>query len=178
METPSIDLYHFARCRLIADNGESVEAGDLWRDSKVMFVFLRHFACIACRAHAKQIWEKREAYEKSNTRVVFVGNGLPIYAAEFRKDMELEGIALYTDPTLESFRHCGFKRGFLNLVSAKSVMNAGKLFLQGHRQSSLDTKGGDHWQLGGVVVINPDNTVGFHFISEALGDFPPSKDPT
>lgn len=31
-------------------------------------------------------------------------------------------------------------------------------------------------QLGGVIAIRPDGKVIFHYMSEAIGDFPPDKD--
>lgn len=35
---------------------------------------------------------------------------------------------------------------------------------------------GDHWQLGGVIVVKTNGVIAYHYISEALGDFPPEKD--
>jgi len=148
-----------------------VEAGDLWKSSKAVLVFLRHFACIACRAHAAQVWAHREVYEKSQTKVVFIGNGPPGFIRQFKEDLGLEGATIYTDPSLESFRHCGLKRGFFELVSYRSVANAVTLYNQGYRQLSTKHQG-DPWQLGGIVVVTPDNRVAYHFVSEALGDFP------
>jgi peroxiredoxin len=169
------DIASLGQVLILDENGIPTEVKSLWRESKVMLIFLRHFACIACRAHAAQIWEKREFYEKNNTKVVFIGNGAPQYIQAFREDLKLGNAAIYTDPTLASFLFCGFKRGFLNVVSIASAANAIHLYKEGHRQTQLDAQG-DHWQLGGVIIITPEAKVAFHFISESLGDYPPESD--
>jgi peroxiredoxin len=174
-ENNSVDLFNLSKCQVLDQNGAQIELGQLWKSSKAVLIFLRHFACIACRAHATQVWAHREVYERNNTRVFFIGNGAPQFIEGFRQDLDLGDAPIYTDPTLVAFRFCGFKRGFLNIVKPKTVINATKLHLEGHRQTQLQAQG-DHWQLGGVVVVTPENQVVFHFISEALGDFPPEKD--
>jgi hypothetical protein len=170
-----IDLYNLAKCSVQNENGEPIELGTLWREQRTMLIFLRHFACIACRAHATQVWQRREFYERNKVNVAFIGNGNAHFIENFKKDLGLTGAQVYTDPSLATFRLCGFRRGFLALVSVKTIANASSLYAKGNRQTQL-TAEGDHWQLGGVVVITPDNKVPFHFISEALGDFPPEKD--
>jgi hypothetical protein len=171
-----VDLYALSQAKLQDENGKEVPAGSLWHSQKVVMVFLRHFACIACRAHAVQVWGLRENYEKNGAKVVFVGNGPAGFIKSFKEDLHIQSASVYTDPSLISFRACGFKHGFLNVVKPASLANAAGLMLQGHRQKLTTQDTGDHWQLGGVVVITPKNEVPFHFISESLGHYPPEKD--
>jgi peroxiredoxin len=167
----SVDVFNLSKCIVEDQLGHRIEMGSLWKNHVVVFVFLRHFGCIACRAHAVQVWAERGRYEKSNAKLIFIGNGDPKYIDGFKTELGLEQAVILTDKTRASFRFAGFKRGFTKLVNPSSLMNAAKLFKEGHRQKELAAKG-DHWQLGGVLVMRPDNQVGFHFVSESLGDFP------
>lgn len=173
MSESAIDLYNLSKCNVLDESGTTIEAGRLWQDSKAVLVFLRHFACIACRAHAVQVWEHREIYEKNNSKLVFIGNGSPRYIEGFKKSLGLEESTIYTDPSLTTFRFAGLRRGFRSLVSIGSIKNAVALYKQGHRQNQLQAQG-DHWQLGGVLVITPKNEIAFHFVSKSLGDLPDS----
>jgi len=171
-----VNVFLLSQVNLLDENGRKIRAATIWEKQKVVLIFLRHFACIACRAHAVQIWGQRELYEKNGAKVIFIGNGPASFIRGFKEDLKIVGAPVYTDPSLESFRVCGFKHGFLNLVKPATVVNAISLALDGHRQGPLQRGTGDHWQLGGVVVITPKNEVVFHFISESLGDHPPEKD--
>lgn len=97
------------------------------------------------------------------------------YIAGFKRDLGLKGATIYTDPTRAVFRFAGLKLNILNFVSIDSAKNALSLYRQGHRQKQLGAQG-DHLQLGGVLVITPDNRVLFHFASKALGDHPDSEE--
>lgn len=175
MNETSIDIYNLAKCNVLDEKGSPVSMGSLWRESKAVLVFLRHFACIACRAHASQVWEHRETYKQNNSNLIFIGNGAAQYIAGFKRDLGLEEATIYTDPTRAVFRFAGLKRNLLNFASIDSAKNALSLYRQGHRQKQLGAQG-DHLQLGGVLVITPDNRIAFHFVSKSLGDHPDSEE--
>jgi peroxiredoxin len=170
-----IDIYNLSKCEVLDENGAKRRIGEFWRSSKVVLVFLRHFACIACRAHAAQVWAHRAVYEKNNSKLVFIGNGAPQYIEGFKRELGLEEAQIFTDPTLLSFRFSGLKRSILGLVSVATAKNALKLYKEGHRQKQLGAQG-DHLQLGGILVITPENKVTYHFVSESLGDTPDSNE--
>ena len=171
-----IDLQALSQSPIYDENGKKLLAGSLWKERAVVMVFIRHFACLACRAHVQKVWEERKAYEKSGAEIAFIGNGSPSFIKIFKEDLGVEGAKVFTDPELHSFQACGFKRGVVSALGPKSVLNVSKLLLQGHRQGPMSAETGDLWQLGGVVVVKPDNKVAFHFISQATGDFPSLTD--
>ncbi|RZA07567.1 MAG: hypothetical protein EOP11_07295 [Proteobacteria bacterium] len=171
MAAANVDIFNLSKCIVENETGQRVEMGNLWRNQVTVFVFLRHFGCIACRAHAVQVWKEKERYEKGGAKLIFIGNGAPDYIEGFKQELGLEKAIIFTDKSLATFRFAGFKRGILKLLNPTSAINAAKLFQAGHRQKNLNAQG-DHFQLGGILVMRPDNQVGFHFVSEALGDFP------
>lgn len=175
-ELNSINIVNLANCSVQDATGASLKVGHLWTNQNVILVFLRHFACIACRAHAQQVWAGREQYEKSGAKLVFIGNGSPAYVEYFRKELSLNPAVVLTDPTLQTFYAAGFKRGFFRVVQLQSVINAAKLALKGFKQAAYTKEAGTHWQLGGVLAVSRSGKVLYHYISHSLGDFPPEAD--
>lgn len=167
-----VDLVTLAGTKVFLAPGQQLKLGQLWQQQTVVFIFLRHFACIACRAHATQVWSEREKYERNGAKLIFIGNGQPHFIDKFKEDLKLTSAVVLTDPSLISFQAAGFQRGFFKLVQPKSLINAAKLVANGHSQGTSSKETGSHWQMGGVLVINPQSQVLYHFISEALGDFP------
>jgi hypothetical protein len=156
--------------------GKASSVKELWTTSTVLIVFIRHFGCVSCRAHVKQVLEHRETnrahYEKNRVRVVFIGNGAPAMIKVFKEELHIPDAEIYTDPLLTSFRACGFRRGFKRMISFESARNVVGLVKQGFRQALPHPDHGVHQQLGGVVVVKPGSVVTYHFISESIGDFP------
>jgi peroxiredoxin len=109
---------------------------DLWQKQLSVFVFLRHFACIACWAHAFRVWNEREKYEKAGAKIYFIGNGSSHFISKFKEDIGLQDAQVYTDPSLEVFHACGFKKGFIAAVNAKSLMNITELVIEGRQHIS------------------------------------------
>lgn len=173
---PGGSLLTFANCEILNENGEPVKAANIWKNQTTIFIFLRHFGCVSCRAHAAQVWSERSKYEKSGAQIVFVGNGDPHFIRVFKEDLGIQGAVVYTDPSLESFRAMGFKRGFLVSLGIRSIANGLGMFRKGYSQGGYNKATGDLWQMGGVLVIKPSGAVAYHYISTALGDYPPEND--
>ena len=172
---PTVDVVTLANALVLDPQGRQLKVGHLWNKNAAVLVFLRHFACIACRAHAVEVWSDRERYEKTGAKIVFIGNGAPEFIEAFKNDLGLQKALILTDPTLVTFRAAGLRNGILAIVQPKSIVNMAKLTAKGHVQKSL-TAEGTHWQLGGVVALNRDGKVIYHFVSESVGDLPQEED--
>ncbi len=162
-------------CAVFTTDSAQLQLRQLWSSQTAIFVFLRHFACIACRAHAKQVWNEREKYEKTGGKLIFIGNGQPHFIEKFSEDLALKGALIVTDPTQSAFKAAGFREGFFYVVNPASVVNAVQLVAQGHRQTSYSPDAGKHWQLGGILVVSRNGKPLYHYISESLGDFPEER---
>lgn len=158
------------------ENNVRVTLQQLWKQQTCVFIFLRHFACIGCRSHAVQVWLEREKYEASGAKLIFIGNGTPDFIRKFKEDLMITEAIVYTDPSLGSFRAAGFKRGFLVSFGPKSIVSGVGLMLKTGMKTSVQEGSGDLWQMGGILVVRSDGKVPFHYISEAIGDYPPESD--
>lgn len=176
IKNSDVDVNAFGNSIVFDNQNKRMKLAHYWKNQPAIFIFLRHFACISCRAHAAQVWKQREQYEAAGARLIFVGNGSPDYIKIFQADLEMEQATILTDPTLESFKLAGFRNGVLALAQLKSILNAAKLASEGYTQTSLNAEGGSHLQLGGVIAINTLNKIVYHFVSEALGDIPKTSD--
>ena len=173
---PPFNIVNFAHAKAYDELGAEIQIGRLWQKQTSIFIFLRHFACIACRTHASQIWKERDKYQKSGAKINFIGNGSVDFILKFKQDLNIKDAAVFTDPTLQSFRAAGFRRGFLVSLGPTAIVNSLKLSAEGNTQGAYEKGAGDLWQLGGIVVIKPSGEIAYHYISQVLGDFPPETD--
>lgn len=171
-----VDVVTLISAEILAEDNSKIRIASLWQKQTIIFVFLRHFACMACRAHADQVWKNREVYEKSGAKIIFIGNGDPAMIPRFRREMGIDSALVLTDPSLVTFRAAGFRRGFFVSVGPAAIKNGLGLISQGYKQTKHSKAEGDIWQLGGVLVMTPAGRIAYHFISEATGDFPMPKD--
>jgi peroxiredoxin len=130
----AVKILEFPKCEILNEEGEKIKNIDLWQKQTILFVFLRHFGCVSCQAHAVQIWKDRAKYEKGGAKIIFVGNGIPLFIKTFKEDLKIQDAPVYTDPSLASFRAVGFKRGFLAALGPKSSLLGRKLLKEGHVQ--------------------------------------------
>ena len=86
----SFSILNFANSPVLDENGSSTKLSNLWQKQTTMFIFLRHFGCISCRTHAKQVWSEREKYESKGSKIIFVGNGTPYFITKFKEDLGLQ----------------------------------------------------------------------------------------
>jgi hypothetical protein len=173
---PSVDILNFSNAIVYHESGAATELYKLWQRKTTVFVFLRHFACIACRAHATQVWGRKNDFEAKNTQLIFVGNGSPDFVNKFKEDMNLTGAAIFTDPTLGVFQSAGFRKGFIAALGPQSIINGVKLLGEGYKQGIPSKEAGSIWQLGGTVAVRQDGKILYQYIEEAMGDFSPETD--
>jgi len=166
-----VDIVTLANAKVLDENNKEVKVGTLWQTHPALFIFLRHFGCVGCRAHAVQIWSERAKYEKSGAKIIFISNGAPQFIKAFKEDLNILEAPVFTDPTLTVFKSCGFKRGFLAALGPKSLIEGYSLMKKGH-ENKREEGSGDYWQMGGIVAVQTDGRVTFHHICQSLGDYP------
>src|SRR4051794_22553003 len=164
------------------DEGRDVRLGDLWRDRPVALSFLRHYGCVFCRDQAVQLHRARKAFEAAGVGVAVVGFGTPADAAEFRRLQGVDLQLLVDSPERRTYVLAGAKVAtFGELLGPKVAWQATKRTLLSRlRLGSIAVHQGKirHHaaQLGGVLLIAPDGSVRYSYLSEDAGDNPPLRE--
>lgn len=172
----TVDMNKLKMCSVLKENGEAVSIRSLWEHQPAIFVFLRHYACDACRRHAVDVWENRKKYEEKGAKIHFIGNGSPHFMAEFKKTFGLQEASFFTDPSLKTFSAAGFKRGFW-IDPGQMHTRPEFLYLALKFIARTENSGsGNVWQLGGVLAVRPGGIPTYQFTSLSMGHFPPVND--
>ncbi|MBX5470138.1 MAG: AhpC/TSA family protein [Thermoleophilaceae bacterium] len=172
--SPPEDATDIADVVLQDAEGRDVRVGDLWRDRPAVLVFLRHYGCTFCRAHAVQLHRDRDRFEAAGARLVAIGQGTPAHAREFLRSQKVEGLTLLVDPNRRTYEAAGTKVAtFGELLGPRVVLKGVKRTLaDGVRQGRII---GHPAQLGGVLVVAPGGKVTYAYLSDDAGDLPPNE---
>lgn len=113
--------------------------------------------------------DRADEIRQAGAGLAAIGNGSRYFAEAFRGDFRLD-FPLFVDPDLEAYRAAGLRRGFLELLSPRVVLNGVRALASGSRQTGVQ---GDAFQLGGVFVIRKGGGVAFAHRSREAGDHAP-----
>ena len=99
--------------------------------------------------------ERLDDIRAAGAELVLVGNGSVRAAARFQREQAPES-AVFTDPSLETYRTLGMRRGVWATVAPTTLVAVARALLRGRRQTSVQ---GDPWQQGGVYVVARGGTI-------------------
>jgi hypothetical protein len=174
--TNKIDLLALKRLKVLDEDNNELMFSQLWEGGTTIFVFIRHFGCISCRAHVDQILNRRKDIVERKNRIVFIGSGSASSLKMFKAYLGVKNAPIFTDPTLQTFKACGLLNGLKYLVNTKTLKKMFELRKQGYENQITDFQSGSHKQMGGVVALKDPGILLYHFISEYLGDLDNPED--
>lgn len=125
-----------------------------------------------CRQQVAELAGHELDFSNKKAHLAVIGNGRVEDLKNFRKVTGYQG-TLLTDPSRESYNLLQFKSGLANLIGLKSFTKSFSALKAGLMPGSLQ---GNAMQLGGVVVIEPDNSIRYFFQSSEAGDHPSVED--
>jgi peroxiredoxin len=161
--------------------GQPVRLGDLWSERPAVLVFVRHFGCVFCRQMAVDIHRVRHGFEEADVELAVIGHGSPEHAADFRRQQNVD-LPLLVDPDRRVYELAGAKVATLQeLIGPRQILRGLRATIMSRlRQGSIAVHQGrilgHAAQLGGVLVIAPDGTVRYAYLSEESGDNPPARE--
>jgi peroxiredoxin len=162
-------------------DGRTIRLGDLWSERPAVLVFVRHFGCVFCRQMAVEIHRARHDFEEADVELVVIGHGSPAQAADFRRQQNVD-LPLLVDPERRVYELAGAKVATLpELIGPRQILRGLKATIVSRlRQGSIAVHQGrivgHAAQLGGVLVIAPDGSVRYAYLSEESGDNPPARE--
>jgi prostamide/prostaglandin F2alpha synthase len=162
-------------------DGRRVRLGDLWSERPAVLVFVRHFGCVFCRQMAVEIHRARHDFEQADVELAVIGHGSPAQAADFRRQQNVD-LPLLVDPDRRVYELAGAKVATLpELIGPRQILRGLRATIMSRlRQGSIAVHQGriigHAAQLGGVLVIAPDGSVRYAYLSEESGDNPPARE--
>jgi peroxiredoxin len=121
-----------------------------------------------------QLHRDRDRFAAAGVELAVIGQGTPAQARHFLESQHVD-LPMYVDSSREAYRAAGTKVGTLSeLVGPRSV-------LRGIRSSVTDgvRQGrtvGHPAQLGGVLVVRPDDSIAYAHLSQDASDNPPNDE--
>lgn len=111
---------------------------------------------------------RQEAIDARGAELIFIGNGSVAAARSFGR-LHVPGSAVYTDPSLRSYRALGMRRSLAATVGPASVLAAARSTLRGHVQGATR---GDALQQGGLFTVAPGGAILYAERNRSAGDRP------
>ena len=106
--------------------------------------------------------------ESAGARLVFIGNGDPASARNF-KEQWVPDCEVLTDPSTASYALLGARRGAWAVWSPRSWPAGLRAIRGGFRQSRTQ---GHAYLLGGVAIVDSGGVVRWRYLSRFAGDHP------
>eukprot|EP01096_Ripella_sp_DP13-Kostka_P017338 TRINITY_DN8803_c0_g1_i1.p1 TRINITY_DN8803_c0_g1~~TRINITY_DN8803_c0_g1_i1.p1 ORF type:complete len:258 (+),score=147.21 TRINITY_DN8803_c0_g1_i1:142-915(+) len=133
-----------------------VEMSTLWKDRKVVVIFVRRFGCALCHQQAHTLMELRPKLSALGYHFIAIGNGSKTFAKKFQTGLPFEG-EIYIDSTSESFKKASLPRLSMWQITKRFLLNV-KLFgvfYDLNKKFKASDAVGDGQQTGGVFVFGP-----------------------
>jgi hypothetical protein len=122
-----------------------------------------------------QLHRDRDKFDEAGVNLVVIGQGSPEDATDFRKKQKVEGLRLFVDPQRETYKLAGAKKAtFGELLGPRVVARGLKKSIESrvHQGKVI----GHPAQLGGVLIVTPDNTVAYEHLSSDASDVAPNQE--
>jgi peroxiredoxin len=161
--------------------GHPVRLGDLWSERPAVLVFVRHFGCVFCRELAVDIHRHRDGFAEADVELAVIGHGTPAQARDFRRLQNVD-LKLLVDPDRKVYELAGAKVATIGeLIGPRQILRGLRATIVSRlKQGSIAVHQGKiighAAQLGGVLVIAPDGSVRYAYLSEESGDNPPARE--
>jgi hypothetical protein len=122
-----------------------------------------------------QLHRDRNRFEASGVDLAVIGQGTPAHARHFAKTQKVSGLRLYVDRDREAYRAAGTKVGTLGeLLGPRSVLRGlQRSVSDGVRQGRTV---GHPAQLGGVLIVRPDDSIAYAHLADDASDNPPNDE--
>lgn len=147
--------------------GRARPLASLWAERPVLILWVRHFGCTFCRAQVAGLRPHVKTLHDAGVGFAIIGSGGPHFARAFVEDFQLD-FPVYADEALRTYAAAGMTRKILHPMSL--IKGVASFFKQPQKRTM-----GDPFQNGGAMVVKPDGTVTWSYLSKYAGDHPPDQ---
>ena len=121
-----------------------------------------------------QLHRDRDRFQAAGVRLVVIGQGTPAQARHFAQTLNVE-LPIYVDRGREAYRAAGAKVGTLGeLLGPRSVLRGLQRSLTDRVHQGRTV--GHPAQLGGVLIVRPDDSIAYAHLAHDASDNPPNDE--
>jgi peroxiredoxin len=121
-----------------------------------------------------QLHRDRDRFAAAGVELALIGQGTPAQGRHFLDSQHVD-LPLYVDSGREAYRAAGTKVGTLGeLLGPRSVVRGIRSAVTDRVHQGRTV--GHPAQLGGVLVIRPDDSIAYAHLSEDASDNPPNDE--
>jgi len=151
---------------VMLSTGERIPLSNLYQDSKLVLVFLRHCGCVFSKDQVAQL------RVHSALNVAFVMMSPPEQTAAFKENLRSPHTFL-SDPDRALYKKLGLTNGGAKEMFGPKVWSRGfGAVLRGH---FVGLPIGDPFQMPGVFAIEKDGEISWTYVSKDASDNPENK---
>lgn len=171
-------------------SGLAVDVLSIWKDRRVLLVFLRHLGCPLCMSHIQEITSIRSSLEKYDITTVFIALGTLEASRDYIKlygnppgefYISVDGVKGDINGAAGAYALLKLERGLEKVLGGKFKERVEEALAKGNKESpflGMEPKEGsdphpaDVAQLGGVFIVGPGNFCEYSYRSAYGGDTP------
>jgi peroxiredoxin len=121
-----------------------------------------------------QLHRDRDRFEAAGVRLVLIGQGTPAQARHFAETLNVD-LPIYVDARREAYRAAGTKVGTVGeLLGPRSVLRGVQRAVTDRVHQGRTV--GHPAQLGGVLVVRPDDSIAYAHLADDASDNPPNDE--
>jgi hypothetical protein len=108
--------------------------------------------------------------KEAGVQVAVIGSGAPNFLRGFKENVPIDA-PVFSDEKLASYNALEMHRGIKTFLDPRIALKAGAIFKYRQKKTM-----GEPTQQGGVIVVRPDGTMPFKFLSRFPGDHAKPED--
>jgi peroxiredoxin len=154
---------------LLTATAQTVTLGEATRGRPAVLILMRHLGCLPCREHLLEVSQRRAEFEEA--RLLCITFVEPPLLAAYARELDLDGIEYFGDPSRRIYDALGFGRASFARVWLHPAVwrRYAVLVARGRR---LHPPAQDVYQLGGDAILDAQGRLRQVFASAGPEDRP------
>ncbi len=163
-------MSHVSNIKLLDEQNHEVALNSLWRDGPVVLFFMRQLGCGLCRQQLLRLKDHAAQFTAQGCRVAVVIMGDGTMAQGLRSLYSLP-FPVYADAAMSAYGAFDIGEGSLwDVINPNVVARQIGTALKGMRPM---WGAGSIKQLGGIVLLNQQGNILYHYIANPIYKYPP-----
>lgn len=118
-----------------------------------------------CRQQVAEFRPHVDEVKQAGLELAIIGSGAPNFARAFLEDLKVGDLPVYSDQELASFTAAGLHRSLGSILDPRALIKGFSAIKYKQKRTM-----GDATQQGGVLIVKPDGSIPYRYVSRFAGD--------